>query len=460
MITYSIIQKSQLEGAHRIDAEYYQPEFLQAVELIKSKKYKRLGDIISVLTDYHSNGSYEILRGNVQLSENPDYAFMVRAIDLEKNNFEDDVRYVSEHAYNFLQKTKLYGEEIIIDKIGNAGRVFLMPNLNKPVTLGMNLFMVRLKSGYDPVYVYTFLISKYGKALIYQRITGTVPTSIDKESVRGISIPIPPDDLVRLTRSLIEDHLVAIQESHDLYQQAENLLLEELGLKDFQVEDDLFSIINASDVKAVNRIDADYFQPKYELLIAKLKNKQTKPLLTFVKDYSTGYTFKSENYQEEGIPLIRINNIKKGFVDLTDTAYLSERDYLLSPKDIAKSGDVVLSMSGTIGMSALIPSNVVRCSINQRILRFTPKGVDSDFLVLVLNSIVGSYQLERIGTGGVQTNISYRDIQNILIPILSDHAQQEIADLVRRSHEARKKSKELLEEAKRKVEEMIEHGTI
>ncbi len=120
MITYSIIQKSQLEGAHRIDAEYYQPEFLQAVELIKSKKYKRLGDIISVLTDYHSNGSYEILRGNVQLSENPDYAFMVRAIDLEKNNFEDDVRYVSEHAYNFLQKTKLYGEEIIIDKIGKA----------------------------------------------------------------------------------------------------------------------------------------------------------------------------------------------------------------------------------------------------------------------------------------------------------------------------------------------------
>ena len=189
MMTYSIIQKSQLEGAHRLDAEYYQPEYLRAVELIKSKSHKRLGEIISILTDYHANGSYEILRRNVRLSEDPDYALMVRAIDLERNDFDDDVRYVSEHAYNFLKKSKLYGNEIIIDKIGNAGEVFLMPNLNEPVTLGMNLFMLRLKPSYDAVSVYMFLISKYGRDLINQRITGTVPTSIDKESVRGILIP-------------------------------------------------------------------------------------------------------------------------------------------------------------------------------------------------------------------------------------------------------------------------------
>ena len=176
------------------------------------------------------------------------------------------------------------------------------------------------------------------------------------------------------------------------------------------------------------------------------------------KDYSTGYTFKSENYQEEGIPLIRINNIRKGFIDLTDTAYLSDGDYLLSPKDIAKSGDIVLSMSGTIGMSAVIPSDVVKCSINQRILRFTPKDIDPDFLALVLNSIVGIFQLGRIGTGGVQTNISYKDIQNILIPVFPNATKMKIAELVRKSHEARKKSKELLIEAKRKVEEMIEKG--
>lgn len=217
-------------------------------------------------------------------------------------------------------------------------------------------------------------------------------------------------------------------------------------------------IVNFSDISNANRMDAEYFQTRYEKLIAKIKLNGVKKLEDFVKDYSTGYPFKSDNYQEEGIPLVRINNIRKGFIDLTDTAYLAEKDYLLSPKDIAKSGDIVVSMSGTIGMSAVIPEDVIKCSINQRILRFTPKDMDSDFLALVLNSIVGHFQLERIGTGGVQTNISYKDIQNILIPVLPKEAQEQIAELVRKSHTARKKSEELLEEAKRKVEEMIGKG--
>lgn len=457
-MNYSIIQKSQLEGMYRLDAEYYQPEFLQLVELIKSKDHKKLGDIIYILTDYHANGSYEILRDNVKLSENPDYALMVRAIDLEKNEFGDGVRYVSEHAYNFLQKSKLYGKEIIIDKIGNAGEVFLMPNLNKPVTLGMNLFMIRLKKSYDPVYIYTFLISKYGKTLINQRITGTVPTSIDKESVRGILVPLPSEKTVNEIRALIKNHLDTIQESDNLYKQANDLLLEELELKDFQAEDDLTFVINLSDIKTVNRVDADYFQPKFDELISAIKDKNCKRLKDFIDSYSTGYPYKSENYQEQGIPLIRINNIKKNGIDLSDVVYLTEKDFMISPKDHAKPGDIVLSMSGSIGLSALIPENVSKSAINQRILRITTKNIDKDFLVLVLNSIIGRMQLERIGTGGVQTNISYHDIQNILIPDLPIETQQKIADLIRKSHEARKISKELLEDAKRKVEEMIEKG--
>ena len=139
---------------------------------------------------------------------------------------------------------------------------------------------------------------------------------------------------------------------------------------------------------------------------------------------------------------------------------MSEKDYLQSPKDTAKAGDIVLSMSGTIGMSAIIPDDIPRSSINQRILKFTIKNINKDYLVLLLNSMVGLYQLEKIGTGGVQVNISYKDIKNILIPVLPKKTQQKIADLVKQSHEARKKAKELLEEAKRKVEEMIERENI
>jgi len=46
-------------------------------------------------------------------------------------------------------------------------------------------------------------------------------------------------------------------------------------------------------------------------------------------------------------------------------------------------------------------------------------------------------------------------IKNVLIPIISADKQKIISDLVKKSFDARKKSKELLDEAKRKVEEII-----
>ena len=77
---------------------------------------------------------------------------------------------------------------------------------------------------------------------------------------------------------------------------------------------------------------------------------------------------------------------------------------------------------------------------------------------MVLRSIIGKLQLEKPTTGTSYPTVTDSDVENIVIPILSIENQSKIADLVRQSHEARKKSKELLEEAKRKVEEMIEKG--
>ena len=62
-----------------------------------------------------------------------------------------------------------------------------------------------------------------------------------------------------------------LENSKLFYSQAENLLLEELGLKDFKNEESLFSIINLSEIKVVKRMDAEYFQPKYAIIEEKIK---------------------------------------------------------------------------------------------------------------------------------------------------------------------------------------------
>jgi len=452
MITYSIIQKSQLEGARRIDAEYYQPEYLQYIDQLQHFELHPLdsltskidvGFVSSMVSHFQSEGIPLLRTQNVQ-------EFLIDP--------ENDVVYIDEEFHNKLRKSQVFPGYLLLARSGSIGNVGVVPD-KFPITNSADIILIKVSTDrLIPEFLAAFLNSKYGRFQVERGSSGGLQGHINLYSLEKLQVPITRKRFQEEVKNLVLSGLNLIEESKRLYDQADALLLEELALKDVQVEEDLSFIVNLSDVNNVSRADADYFQPKYEKLISKLELKAVNKLEDFVKDYSTGFPFKSENYQEDGIPLIRINNIKKGFIDLSDTAYLSDRDYSLSPKDIAKSGDVVLSMSGTIGMSAVIPVDVPKCSVNQRILRFSSKNIDSDYLVLVLNSIVGFYQLERIGTGGVQTNISYRDIQNILIPVLPKSTQEKIAELVRKSHEARKKSKELLEEAKRKVEDMIEKG--
>lgn len=150
------------------------------------------GAFISILTDYHANGSYEVLKKNVELKKEKDYALMVRTTDLEKNNFFKDVIYISRHAYDYLDKSKVFGGEIIISKIGSAGKVFLMPSLDIPVSLGMNAFLLRFDSRLNNVFAYFLLTSKFGEREIGKRIKGAVTKTIRKDALREICIIAPP----------------------------------------------------------------------------------------------------------------------------------------------------------------------------------------------------------------------------------------------------------------------------
>lgn len=187
----------------------------------KNLSSEKLGQHISLLTDYHANGSYEVLNKNVTLSNEKGYALMVRTTDLEKDNFVNNVNYISKTAYDFLKKTPIYGGEIIINKIGSAGKTYLMPYLNRPVSLGMNAFMLRFEKSLNSLYVYFFLTSKYGEWQLKKRVKGAVTKTIRKDAVRTIPIPIPPIELQNQFETIY----------HNIQAQKETLILSKTELE-------------------------------------------------------------------------------------------------------------------------------------------------------------------------------------------------------------------------------------
>ena len=161
----------------------------------KNWEIKKFHEIISILTDYHANGSYKVLKNNVELLDFKEYALMIRTTDLKNDNFIQGVKYINEKAYNFLKKTKIFGGEIIINKIGSAGNVYLMPILNRPVSLGMNQFMIRLKEDYNSIFYYKLLKTDHYSNIIKNNVQGAVTKTITKDAIKNIDVIIPPIEL-------------------------------------------------------------------------------------------------------------------------------------------------------------------------------------------------------------------------------------------------------------------------
>ena len=170
----------------------------------KGWKIDQLGSYMTTLTDFSANGSYELLDSNVVMYDEPNYAVMVRTIDLEAGNLDSGVKYIDQQAYELLSKSKLYGGELIMNKIGSAGKIYIMPHIGKPASLGRNAFMFRFDERINMVFLYALLTSDYGKVEIQQYVRGAVTKTITKASTKAIRIIVPPIELQNQFASFVE----------------------------------------------------------------------------------------------------------------------------------------------------------------------------------------------------------------------------------------------------------------
>ena len=160
----------------------------------KGWEKRKLNDFLEVLVDVGSNGGNDWVSANIKMKDEEDYALMIRTVNLNKNDFENNLKYVSEETYNLFKKTKVYGGEIIMNKIGSAGEFWLMPYLNRPVSLGLNQLMMTFKN-LDKFYFYFYFSTNYGKKLINSKLNGATTKSITKTALRDLDILYPPMEL-------------------------------------------------------------------------------------------------------------------------------------------------------------------------------------------------------------------------------------------------------------------------
>jgi len=450
MTIYSIIQKSQLEGANRLDAEYYQLEYLAYVDKIRNIS-KPLSELVTTIKHpAEIKRIYEKLGIPFLLTQNI-------SPEIYTLQFEEK-RFIRQKDAAKIPQNKLISGDVIMTRTGaNYGDVAVYLGEPQELFASAHILIIRPKN-IDGKYLATYLNSIVGRALVKRGIYGTSQPEISLEYLKNLLVPIPNKKIIEEIVNLVKTAYQEIKNSKLIYSQAENLLLEELGLKYFKTGDDSSYVVYLSSVKSANRMDAEYFQLRYERLISKIKNKNAKFLGELVS-LKKGIEPGSEEYQEEGKLFIRVSSLSKYVVEDKDQKYLNSELYQkLKGNFEPKVGEILLTKDATPGI-AYVLKEPVEGIIAGGILRLKVKeNIDAEYLTLCINSIIGQFQAERDAGGSVIAHWKPEQIKKILIPILPDSTQQKIADLVRKSHEARKKAKELLEEAKRKVERMIEEG--
>jgi type I restriction enzyme S subunit len=449
MITYSIIQKSQLEGALRLDAEYYQAEYLEIKKKIKKfGKWYFLGDLIE---RFNSGKNWpQTDKGKIKFLRTQH----IRNILIQD---EEDLTFCKEVPSNNLLLKK---GDLLFSRVGGVSDNSVASKEYEGHFYSDNVLRIRIKK-LNPFFVSVFLNSYYGKNQLEQVMKGIAQPLISRENFENIIIPEPTEIFQEEIEKIVLDAYVLRNESILLYSQAENLLLEELGLKDFKVKDDLFYVVNLSEIKSDHRADAEYFQPKYEKIFNYLKC----PIKTLEKITEFLNHAKQPPYIDNGeIPIITQKHLGRAFLNLEaiadpETKFTNEEWLKKYPQYQLKAGDVLYySVGAYIGKTNIVLEDLkVTVASFITIIR-TTEEINPIYLTVVLNSIIGQLQSEKWQSATAQQYIYPKDIKNFKIPILPKPTQQKIADLVQKSHEARKKAKQLLEQAKRKVEELIEEN--
>lgn len=154
--------------------------------------WSRLEPIASLITDYVANGSFASLKANVRTYKEKNYALFVRTVDFA-NNFKGDLSYIDKESYDFLEKSKLYGGELMLSNIGaSIGKVFKVPHLDTPMSLAPNAIILRFFNDITCDYFEYVFKSFVGQNYLQFLSGGAAMPKFNKTDLRAMIVPVPP----------------------------------------------------------------------------------------------------------------------------------------------------------------------------------------------------------------------------------------------------------------------------
>ena len=449
-------------GEVRLDSNYYQKAFINNERKINSLKTNKLIDLTYFIkkgifdlppTNYLENGIPLIRTSEIK---NPTIDFSTTVFINEKINSQNN-------------NTILFTNDLVFTKIGAyIGDVAILPNDYSIYNFSQNVTGISLIDKDNGAYLLSFFLSNIGKTQILRSVMLSGQGKLELADIRNYEIPIVSDVFIKAIQKIYYEKGNYLKQSKSHYLQAEILLLHEIGLTNTVSNLPLTTSINiknfTSSFGVTGRLDAEYYQPKYETIIEKIKSQRYDSLqniVTITKSIEPGSDYYSDD--EIGLPFMRVADFNKfGLSEpnkkLTAEFIKENQDKINKLKP--KKGSILFSKDGSVGTAYHLREDFegITSSAILNLKVKNEKEIVPEYLTLTLNSKLVQMQAERDSGGSIILHWRIGEIQNVIVPIIDYSKQQQIAKLVEESFTLKKQSEHLLEVAKRAVEIAIEEN--
>jgi len=311
-----------------------------------------------------------------------------------------------------------------------------------------------------PEYLTIYLNTPFGIGQIKRRAMRSInQANVSGAEVKKILIPIASVAEQQKVANDLNDAFSAARKGEQLYKDAQHLLESELGLDKLKFKKPVGYMARFSDTLTNGRFDADYYRPQFAAI------QQT------VKDYSNGYeplisiaAALKPNIDPTKTPnqlynYIELSNINSTLGTVDGFASMLGKDLPSRARRQVINGDVIASaVVGSVDKAAVIGAAQSGFIASTGFFHFRPIRVSSEYLLILVKSKCVRMQFQQQSTGGILSAVPDSRLKNIIVPKLPDKLQQKISYLVFQSHRAKKRSQELLDQAKARVEQLIEEA--
>jgi restriction endonuclease S subunit len=443
----------------RIDSIYFGKKSYNTDISIKAKPHFFLEDKEVVSGPFGST-----LKSHSYLNEGVPFV----RIENIKGGFDIDksqIIYISEENNLLLKNSQLFTDDLVLSKVGNSiGYYARVDEEIGACNISENNLGIKLQKYNEFLrhYILTYFNCTIGFELTIRRISGNAQPKLNVFDITEIPIPKYSDTFYKSISKLILNSKSKIDNSKQAYSKAETILLNEVGLIGFELSKTPVNIKNLKESFGITkRLDAEYYQKKYEQIIDKIKNQKHDTLIKIV-DISKSIEPGSVNYSDEsGLPFYRVSDFNKFGLskpdkELTNSFVVENKDLIENLKP--KQGTILFSKDGSVGTAYLLRKDLdgITSGAILHLQVKNEKAIVPEYLTLALNSKLVQMQAERDAGGSIILHWRKEEIEQVVVPIIDFKQQEQIAELVEESFKLKVESERLLEVAKKAVEMAIE----